>query len=345
MRILICKTSSLGDVIHTLPALSDAQRALPEAEFHWLVEENFAQIPALHPAVAEVIPIALRRWRRGVIKALHHGELRAFRDRLRTVPYDCIIDAQGLAKSALAIRLAKGERVGFDRDSAREPWVARTYQRRIAVPKGLHAIERVRRLFAGALGYASPQTAPDYGLPIHLADGAAKPYLLYLHGTTWETKFWPETFWAELIRRGERAGFEVRLPWGNRDEKLRARRLAAEAGGGLVLPALDLRGMAEQLAGAAGVVGVDSGLAHLAAALGVPGITLYGPTRTELTGAVGPHQRNLAAQYPCAPCLKRHCTFAGASAIRPPCFTTLPPAQVWEALVGEMGILAAKNAK
>ena len=100
MRVLLVKTSSLGDVIHTLPALTDAQRAIPGIQFDWVVEEGFAEIPAWHPAVAQVIPVAIRRWRKHPLQTLRSGEWRRFKARLRETHYDLVIDAQGLLKSA-----------------------------------------------------------------------------------------------------------------------------------------------------------------------------------------------------------------------------------------------------
>jgi heptosyltransferase I len=310
-------------VIHTLPALTDAAAARPAVRFHWLVEEGCSEVPAWHPAVEEVIPVALRRWRRAPIAAWRSGEPRRLRERLRAEAYDLVLDAQGLLKSALLARLARGPRAGLDRRSAREPLASAWYDRAIAVPKGLHAVERLRRLFAAALGYDLPSSAPDYAIRLPATAGpAAPPYLVLLHGTTWPSKHWPEAYWIELARLAREAGYGVRLPWGNEGEHQRAGRIAA--GGGVVLPRLGLTALAGELAGAAGVVGVDSGLAHLAAALGVPAVTLYGPTRTDLTGALGRRQTNLAADYPCAPCLRRECRAADRAPPQPPCFRSLP---------------------
>ena len=144
MRVLLVKTSSLGDLIHSFPAITDAARALPGIRFDWLVEESFAEVPQWHPAVARVVPVAVRRWRRGWHRAWKSGELRAFRRDLRQQEYDLVLDAQGLLKSALPALLARGPRAGLDRSSAREGLAALFYQRRLPVARGQHAIERVR---------------------------------------------------------------------------------------------------------------------------------------------------------------------------------------------------------
>jgi len=157
MRVLVVKTSSLGDVIHTLPALTDAARAIPGVRFDWLVEENFAEVPTWHPAVERVIPVALRRWRRSVLRTWLAGEWQAMTSQVRLADYDLAIDAQGLIKSAILTRYAGAPVHGLDRASIREPLASRFYDQRHAVAKGRHAVERVRELFAKSLGYALPE--------------------------------------------------------------------------------------------------------------------------------------------------------------------------------------------
>ncbi|MEW6353208.1 MAG: lipopolysaccharide heptosyltransferase I [Pseudomonadota bacterium] len=332
MRVLIVKTSSLGDVLHTLPALSDAARAVPGIRFDWLVEEAFAEIPVWHPAVDRVIPVAVRRWRQNPLQGFLNGEYKNFLRALRARRYDKIIDAQGLIKSALLSCMARGVRGGLDSYSAREPWAAWAYQENYAVPKGQHAIQRVRQLCAASLGYTLPENNLDYGVerarfsPYRYTDR----YMVFLHGTTWRSKQWPETYWMELARLAQQDGFTVRLPWGNEAERLRAARIAQACPGIQVLPRMNLTETAAVLAGAQGVVGVDSGLAHLAAALAVPGVTLYGATQPGLTGTLGAAARHLRAEFGCSPCMQRRCTYRGASDVTPACYQTIPPAKVWE---------------
>lgn len=279
MRVLLVKTSSLGDVIHTLPALTDAQRAIPGIQFDWVVEEGFAEIPAWHPAVAQVIPVAIRRWRKHPLQTLRTGEWRRFKARLRETHYDLVIDAQGLLKSAWLTRYVKAPVAGLDRDSIREPLASRFYDRRYAVPRERHALERVRQLFAQALGYSIPEMIADYGLDrSQLATPGEQPYLLFLHGTTWPSKHWPEAYWRQLAERMSEFGWAIRLPWGNAEEKARAERIAQGLPSASVLPRLNLGGVAKVVAGARACVAVDTGLGHLAAALDVPSISLYGPT-------------------------------------------------------------------
>ncbi|MEX6501443.1 lipopolysaccharide heptosyltransferase I [Pseudomonas zhanjiangensis] len=326
MRVLLIKTSSLGDVVHTLPALTDAARAIPGIQFDWVVEEGFAEIPAWHPAVAQVIPVAIRRWRKHLWQTLKSGEWRRFKARLGEVRYDLVIDAQGLLKSAWLTRYVKAPVAGLDRDSAREPLASRFYDRRYSVPREQHALERTRQLFAQALGYPLPAGIGDYGLNrAQLAAGSAQPYLLFLHGTTWPSKHWPEAYWRELAERMVEQGWAVRLPWGNEQEKARAERIAAGLEHAAVLPRLNIAGVAKVIAGASACVAVDTGLGHLAAALDVPSISLYGPTLPGRVGAYGRSQVHLCASGPNAGLGDRH----------KPCFDDLRP----ERVLGELQAL------
>jgi len=319
VRVLLIKTSSLGDVVHTLPALTDAQRAIPGIQFDWVVEEGFAEIPAWHPAVAQVIPVAIRRWRKNLWQTLRSGEWRRFKARLRETRYDLVIDAQGLLKSAWLTRYVKAPVAGLDCDSAREPLASRFYDRRYAVPRDQHALERVRQLFAQALGYELPQGIGDYGLDrAQLATPGEEPYLLFLHGTTWPSKHWPEAYWRELAERMSAFGWAIRLPWGNAEEKARAERIAEGIAGASVLPRLNLGGVAKVVAGARACVAVDTGLGHLAAALDVPSISLYGPTLPGRVGAYGRSQVHLCASGP----------DAGKGDRVKPCFDDLLPERV-----------------
>ena len=339
MRVLLVKTSSLGDVIHALPALTDAARAIPGITFDWVVEEGFAEIPTWHPAVGKVIPVAIRRWRKNIWETIKSGEWRRFKQSLRAEKYDLVIDAQGLVKSAWLTRYVNAPVAGLDKNSAREPLASRFYQRRLAVARGQHAVERLRQLFAVALGYDLPKGLGDYGLDVErlIELPRNKPYVLFLHGTTWDTKHWPEVYWRDLALRMADKGVEVRLPWGNPAEKARAERIANGLSNAVVLPKLNLAGVARVLASASACVAVDTGLGHLAAALDVPTISLFGPTNPGLTGAYGKVQIHLASDFPCAPCLQKKCTYQPTAQDQqrfdlknewPLCFTRLNPERV-----------------
>jgi heptosyltransferase-1 len=334
MRVLVIKTSSLGDVIHTLPALTDAATLLPGIRFEWVVEEALAEIPGWHPAVERVIPVALRRWRKTPWRAWRSGEWSAFREALSGHSYDRVIDAQGLLKSAFLTWLAEGPSYGLDRQSAREPMAARFYDHPLSVSKGRHAIERTRLLFAQVLGYSLENRPLSYALDrARLPDSHfASPYLVFLHGTTWASKHYPEAHWQRLARLAAEAGYRVLLPWGNQEERWRAEWLASKQSAAEVLPALELSRLAGVLAGASGVIGVDTGLAHLASALERPGVFLYGPTDVALTGVAGSEQRTLQAGLDCVPCLKRRCQRPESQGAEAVCMRDLTPESVFRAL-------------
>jgi len=317
-RVLVVKTSSMGDVIHTLPALTDAVDAIGDIRFDWVVEENFAEIPRWHPAVDAVIPVAIRRWRKTPLRSLRGDEWKQFRAQLRRQPYDAIIDAQGLLKSAWLTLLAQGPRYGLDAASAREPMASRFYQHRLPVAKGQHAVERVRQLFAQALNYTLPSgvgagvgavigsdigaVIGNYGLQSVVFDAAQVPvadYAVCLHGTTWPEKHYPEPYWREVIEALRERGLTVVLPWGSERERERAERLVQGVNNACVLPRCTLNQLAAVLQKAKIVIAVDTGLGHLTAALDTPCVSLYGPTSPRLVGAYGLHQRHLlAGEFP-----------------------------------------------
>ena len=211
MRVLLIKTSSMGDVIHTLPALTDARAAIPDLQVDWVVEDSFADLARRHPAVHTVFPCALRRWRKHPIKARRSGEWAAFKSAVQATSYDAVIDAQGLLKSAFITRLSRGPKFGLDKYSAREGLSARVLDHPLPVARGQHAIKRVRQLFSQALGYTLPDAAPDYGLPReHVPTPLSEPAeLVFCHGTTWSTKHYPEVFWRQLLELACSDGHQI----------------------------------------------------------------------------------------------------------------------------------------
>jgi heptosyltransferase I len=289
-RILFVKTSSLGDVVHNCPAVSDAARALPGAQIDWVVEAPFAGIAAMHPAVRRVIPVAVRRWRNALWDPGVWSEMGEFRRTLAAEGYDVVIDTQSLLKSALVSRFAPGTRHGMDRASAREPLAARFYDVRHMVPRGLHAVERNRRLTAAALGYELDGDC-KYGLRVN--GSAHADYAVLLTMTSREDKLWPEARWVEL---GRALAMPVQLPWGSEAERARAQRIAQGIGVATVPERMSVRQLAELFASARAVVGLDSGLTHLAGALGAPTVGIYCGSDPALTGLYGAaRSRNVGA--------------------------------------------------
>jgi heptosyltransferase-1 len=271
--------------------VSDAARKIPGAEIDWVVEEPFAAIAAMHAGVRRVIPVRLRDWRRRWWQRATWRQMDAFRRELGALHYDAVIDTQSLVKSALVAACAHGLRHGLDRASAREPLAAIFYQARHAVPRGLHAVERNRLLAAAALGY-SLDTPPDYGLGAIDAEPSA-PYAVLLSMTSRADKLWSEENWIAL---GKALGVRAVLPWGAQVERLRAARIAAALPDAEVAPRMTLPQLARLFARAQWVVGVDTGLTHLAAALGARTVGIYCGSDPKLVGIYGaPHARNVGA--------------------------------------------------
>jgi heptosyltransferase I len=291
-RILFVKTSSLGDIVHNCPAISDVARQVPGAAIDWVVEEPFAEIAALHASVRRVIRVAVRRWRGALMSPATWSEADAFRDALRSERYDMVIDSQGLIKSALIAALARGRRHGFDRASAREPLAARFYDVVHPVPAELHAVERNRRLAGAALGYV-PERLCDYGLRVEgdvsMRAGAhvSFPYALLLTMSSRHNKLWPQERWGALGAWLEGQGVHCVLPWGTDEERHRCAQIAMAIPGAVVPQRMPLTDLARLARGARCVIGVDTGLTHLAAALEVPALGLYCGSNPALTGLHG----------------------------------------------------------
>ena len=291
-RVLLVKTSSLGDVIHNLPVVSDIHREFPGAKIDWLVEENYGFIPRMHPHVNEVIPVALRRWRKKLYAPETWREFGALRKQLRSVKYDAVIDTQGLVKSALLTKWANAPSYGQDRQSAREPMAARFYTHTLPISRKLHAVDRNRLLAAHALGYPVPEDAADYGARI---ENKQRPefipegdYVFVLHGTARDSKRWPEENWQQLIARMAQRGLHVVAAWGSEDERRVSKSLANDHEAVVVPPSrLDVMESAQVIVHAKAVIGVDTGFSHLAAALGVPVIGIYTDTDPALSGVHG----------------------------------------------------------
>jgi len=276
-RILLIKTSSMGDVIHNLPIVADIRTRYPAAELHWLVEEAFADIPALHPGVNQTIPVALRRWRKSLYRPQTWREMRALRARLAGTDYDFILDTQGLFKSGLLAHLAHGKRFGLDRGSAREPLASLCYDATFRVDPHAHAVVRYRALAAQVFALA-PDLPLDYGirapdLTLHWLPDSS--YAVLLHTTSRAEKLWPEQHWVALGRALQQRGLAVVLPWGNAAEYECAQRLAQAIPHAILAPRLTLKEAAAMLKLAALAVGVDTGLVHFATAVGTPAIGIY----------------------------------------------------------------------
>lgn len=338
-----------------------------------MIEERFQAIPKWHPAVDRVIPIALRQWKKNKTKhpVKVFSAIKNFKKILNEKTYDLVIDAQGLLKSVMIAWLVKAPTAGYQSHCIREKMASYFYRYRYDVPWNQHAVERIRQLFSLALYYPRPGGVVDYGLRglfafindipqertsmssrsipsmvrTSLGDIIDKrsqgAYVLFFHGTTWANKHWPEKYWKALIQLLNQKNLHVKLSWGTQEEYERSCRLSENANAE-VLPRLDIEGLMPVIANAKAVVAVDTGLCHLASALNIPTIALFGPTDPEKTGVFGEKQLNLRANFPCAPCLKRECMFKEKEYpikgdewdVWPACFSTLPPALVMQHLMG-----------
>ena len=304
MNILIVKLTSLGDVVHAMPAVQDIRAALPHAQIDWVLEKGFAPLAARCQGVRRVIPCELRRWRKAPLAAATRTAWRAFKADLQAQAYDAVIDLQGLSKSALvawAARVAPGgqryalanrtEGSSYERPTR---WVADVA---VAVQPHIHAVQRSRVLCAQALGYALP-AGLNFGL---VAQGAAPPAdccVALVHGTSRDDKCWPEDHWLALGRQLIAAGHALGLPHGSAPEQARSERMALALGPqARVWPRLDLGALTDRLAACVGVIGVDSGLSHIAVALDVPHVQLYNFDTAWRTGPVdAQRQRSVFAQ-------------------------------------------------
>ena len=287
MRILIVKTSSMGDVVHALPLAVDIAEAVPSAQIDWLCEEAFAAIPAMSRYIGAVHKVALRRWRKRPFDPSVWREVRIAKSALRDAHYDLVLDVQGLAKSAWLARWTAAPVTGFDSSTAREAIAAKFYQHQFEVPRSLHAIERCRRLGAAALGYTLT-SAPRFGIASSVPQSRNDSLTaVLLVNASRATKLWSEESWVAVERWLSDQGIKSVLFAGSVDERLRAQSLAARMQRAEVSPPSPLGAIGSSLATASIVIGLDTGLTHLAAALGRPTVGIfcdYDPALVGLTG-------------------------------------------------------------
>ena len=347
MRILLIKMSSMGDIFHTFPAISDIKQHYPDAEIDWVVEGNFSEIVDWHPGVHKVIPIHLRRWVKARTK-IHWQEFKTWRRTLRQTTYDYIIDVQGLLKSAVVAKCAKGHGIdGYAKKSAREPVTHWFYKRPHIVDKDQHAVERTRQLVGKALGY-TPDAKLNFGINQNFTHIKKNPRkLIFIIGTSWVTKLWATSEWQALTKIAIDAGFSVEIIWGSAEEQAIADQII-EFCPQATRPEqrLSITTIAEKLVEAAGVIGLDTGFSHLAGALETPTIALYGATSPVKVGLIGEHTQNLqlAENLECMPCHKRHCKWLPENSIdKPACMSGIKAETAWHALQEKLSAQMPNN--
>lgn len=291
MNILIVRVSSLGDVVHNMPIVADIHRFFPNAHIDWVVEEAYTSLVALNSGVRNVIPMSLRRWRKSLFSSATRAEIGNFRRLLRREAYDFVFDTQGLLKTAVVMRMARlkagGKRVGLANGTEGSGYEAASrIFHDISVPVGLrtHAVQRSRMVPASVLGYAIDSAAEfDLNPPTFGAPGSGmlppwmpgKPYAVFFHGTARAEKQWPAANWIQVARSLQLRGLPILLPWGSEAEKHAAQQMLAQMPNGILLPKLPLMEAALLAQRAALVIGVDTGLTHIAASFNRPTIELY----------------------------------------------------------------------
>ena len=296
---LIVKTSSLGDIVHMLPALTDAATKVPDASFDWVTESGFSEIPAWHSNVDKVIQNSLRRWRKQLFKQSTWSEFGTFKRELKKEPYAKAIDSQGLIKSAIIARLSQGETWGYDKHSIRDPYASRLYQRTVSVPYKEHAVTRNRLMLAKSLGYSIQDLPLDYGIAgnsdfketlekLSKKMDIPNKFIMALHGTSRKAKEWPVENWEKYIPAVGALGYFVFFPWGNDEELARANYLSKKYENAVTLPKSSLTTLSGLIEKSSAVIGMDTGLMHIAAALDKKGIGIYPVTEPKLSGALAP---------------------------------------------------------
>ncbi|HUG21971.1 lipopolysaccharide heptosyltransferase I [Piscinibacter sp.] len=291
MRVLIVKLSSLGDVVHTMPVVNDIRTAYPDALIDWVVEPGFAPLVRRVSGIHSSIECALRRWRKGWWTSPVRHEWREFRDAMRGERYDAIIDFQGLTKSALVARLARGTRYGLANQtegSAYERPARWLVHHAIPVEPRIHALDRARLLAAEVFGYAV-QGPPRFGLRSQMLEATERTMVL-VHGSSRDDKLWPEENWIEIGRRVMASGWHIALPHAGPEEHARAQRLAAALGPACeVWPEMNIDAVTDRMGATHGVIGVDSGLSHIAVALDLPHVQIYNFPTAWRTGPLAEH--------------------------------------------------------
>jgi heptosyltransferase-1 len=338
MRVLIIKLTSMGDLMHALPALTDATNAFPDIEFDWVVDQTFADVPLWHPNVKRVIKTAHRKWRKEPLAAWKDGRLKTFYRELNTDDYDVIIDLQSNLKSAFVSWLTKGDVHGLDKHHCREKPAHWAYKHHYHVELKQHSIEKLREFMAKVLAYEKPSSPADFGVdltqyPLPKLDfKLPENYLLFVHNASWITKLWPLSAWQALVKKAVEQGYSVLLPCGSDEEHQRAQQIAQVSEQAYALPRLSLNDMAAITSKAQGAVCSDTGLAHLAAVAEIPAVTIYGATDTQLIGTFGKNQHHIVSELTCSPCYKRLCPLDDADNGQPVCMANISAEMVWHRL-------------
>ena len=297
MRVLIIKLTSMGDLMHALPALTDASKKIPNIEFDWVVDENFSEVPLWHTNVKSVITTNHRSWKKNIFSTSLINELKSIKSTLNNTNYDAVIDMQNNLKSAAVSFLVKDSVHGLDKDSAREYPSHLAYKFKYKISKKNHAISRQRQLLALSLNYEFDAKHIDYGIHNENFEtpdlDLPNKYLFLVHNASWPTKMWSISRWQELIKLINSEGYTAILPSGSIEEFKKAQEIASISTEALAIPTQSLNRTAYIIENAAGCICSDTGLAHLSALLGKPSVTLYSVTDEKLIGTRGNNQTHI----------------------------------------------------
>ena len=301
MRVLIVKTTSMGDVVHAVPVVEDIKRFISDAEIDWLVEDSFADIPRHVAGVSEVIECSVRKWKKRIFEKSTRGQIKALCEKLRSKHYDLVIDLQGLIKSAVLASWTNAPVAGYDWRSGKEPLATVLYSIKASVDRQKSAVDRCRELAAKSLGYDFGSTKPQFNFKF---EGSPESVgcVFFFCNTSRETKLWPEEKWielgAELIRRGKK----IVLPWGSPEERDRVLRIQARLGTGAEVPdRMSIGQLMEKISSSDAVIGLDTGMTHLSAAMGRPTVGIFRDYPIELVPLVGEGKKKALGGVGCCP--------------------------------------------
>jgi heptosyltransferase-1 len=335
-KVLIVKISSMGDLIQCLPAITDAKLQNPNISFDWLIDKNFAEVASWHPAIKQVIVSNHRAWKKDLKKFFINSEFRSFIKKLRATKYDLVIDAQSNLKSSIFTILSRGKKFGLDAQSVHEYGAHFAYHKRIKISKYQHHITRVRKIFAQALDYKLPKAKANYGIQNYdfPAPNIKLPekFFFFAPNASRTNKLWPSYRWQQLIKllNSNYPDYKILIPWQSEKELSNITEMIATTKNTLLLPPCSISEKAYVIQRATTVISTDTGLAHLAAALDRPNVTLYGPTLPKLCATIGRNQIHITANSPlCAPCLRKRCSLQDRKDDNAACMDSITSGQIY----------------
>ena len=290
----------MGDLMHALPAITEAKLNMPNLVFDWVVDKNFSSVPKWHPAINEVIETNHREWKLNLFSSDSRNEIKQVIETIEDNNYDLIVDMQNNLKSAFLSFLCKQPVAGMDARSSREYPAHLAYKKKINVSKDMHAIQRQKSLLSSALDYSNKISVDSYGIDknkfSYSNKVSEKKYIVCVQNASWPTKQWPINYWQELICELAVNDMHLYFPSGNQSELDRANEICSASPKAKALDLMSLNEMAYLIDNASLSICSDTGLAHLSAITNTPSLTLYGPTNPQLIGTYGEDQHHLLAK-------------------------------------------------